>query len=285
MNFYKVKNKLYKISWNFYKKSVYQNVIRYPYEKKILIVIGCQRSGTKLMLDIFHNDLKTSIFREFSRLSSLDPDKIRLNPLDMVVNEINKEKSSFIVLKPLVESQYIDRILNNLKNSKAIWVYRNYKDVASSHITKFSVNNGINNLRPIIDKKKDNWRSENVSEHVKKIVNQYFSENMDQNDAAVLFWYVRNSLFFDLEMDQNNKIMMLKYDDLILFPEKVIPCIYDEMSQSFPGRKIYSHIHSDSLGKGNDLKVSPEIMKLADDMMSRLDASYMLKKRIFNWNF
>ena len=93
------------------KKTVYQMFKSYKKEKDIAFIIGCQRSGTTMIYDIFTKDLDTKTYDEFSKLSSLDRYKIRLNPLDLVKKEIKKVKPSFLILKPLVESQNILNLL------------------------------------------------------------------------------------------------------------------------------------------------------------------------------
>jgi hypothetical protein len=41
-------------------------------------------------------------------------------------------------------------------------MFRNYESVASSNLKVFGINNGINDLKPIINDDKNNWRSEKV---------------------------------------------------------------------------------------------------------------------------
>ena len=44
---------------------------------------------------------------------------------------------------------------------------------------------------------------------------ELFSENMEPLDAAALFWFVRNSYFFKLNLDKNQNVMIFKYDNLV----------------------------------------------------------------------
>jgi hypothetical protein len=86
--------------------------------------------------------------------------------------------------------------------------------------------NGINNLRPIVEGQSHNWRSENVSEYTKQTVKKYFSEQMNPYDAAALFWFVRNRLFFEMDLDKNQDVMTCKYDELIDDPLRIMRDIY-----------------------------------------------------------
>lgn len=246
--------------------------------KKVLFVIGCQRSGTNMVLEIFERDYEAKVYGEFSKLSSDDKHKIRLNSFEKVKNEIEKVSAGFIVLKPLVESQNIKSILDNFSQSKALWMFRHYKDVASSNLKHFGINNGIVDLTPMVENNKDDWRGEYVPDKAKEIILKYFSKDMNPYDAAVLFWYVRNSIYFELELESNSNIMICQYEDLVTNPQKIMNKIYNFNDLDFPGDHIIKHVHSSSLNKGKQIDISPEIEKLADEMFDKLISLYNLRK-------
>jgi sulfotransferase family protein len=244
-------------------------------QQSILFIVGCQRSGNSMMQDIFDKDLNTKCFHEFSQISSNDSiGGIRLNSLDLVKQEFSKFKAPLIVLKPLVESQNVPELLNFFDNGLALWMFRNYKDVASSNLKLLGVQNGINDLRPIVNHEPNNWRSEKVSEHVRKTILKYFSESMNPFDAAVLFWWARNSIFFDRELGQNPRVVMCSYEDFVLEPETFIRGIYRRLGQPFPTTNITANVHSKSRQKGKDIEISPQIEQLALEMQDQLEGAY-----------
>ena len=259
------------------KKEVHQRCHPYAKNKKTFFIIGCQRSGTNLMLRLFANDLNTKTFDELSILSSEDEQKIRLNPLHVVNEEILRARAPLIILKPLVETQNILSLLEYFKGSKGLWMYRNYKDVASSNLSHFGKENGISDLRPIVENNPGDWRSEKVSKEVREIILQYFSDHMNPYDAAVLFWYSRNKLFFELGLDQNPNVFMCKYADLVTSPTKVIPTIYQFIDFKYSGNQIHEVIYTKSLKRGIDLELTPEIDQLAGDLLNQLDQIYHTK--------
>ena len=270
MRYNRLHNFIYREGFR-YKKKFLQTMTPSAKQKKICCIIGCQRSGTSLMLRIFDRDLYTQTFGEFSALSSQDDKRIRLDPLPMVKERLRKTRSSFLVLKPLVDSQNILEFLDYFNGSKAIWMYRNYRDVAASNLTQFGVRNGINDLRPIVKNENSNWRSEYVPQYIKELILNHFSENMNPYDAAVLFWCARNSLFFDLDMAHNQNIYLCKYADLVSSPEQVISTIYSNLNQKYPGPKIHQEVHTKSLRKGKDIKISPAVEQIASTLMSKLN--------------
>lgn len=256
------------------KKRIYQSVNSKKIQKGILFIVGCQRSGTSMIQNILDTDLNTRCFGEFSKLSSNDTTRgIRLNSLELVKKEFSKVRAPFIVVKPLVESQNIPELLDYFDNSRALWMFRNYKDVALSNIKHFGVHNGLKDLRPIINNEPNNWRSEKISKHVRETISKYFSDDMNPYDAAVLFWFARNSIFFDLELDKNQRVMMNYYDDLVLDPEKYVRGIYQQMGQVYPAINMTAAVHSNSRKKGRDVELSPEIEQLAQELQDKLEAA------------
>lgn len=256
------------------KKVIYSKLRKKTNKKVILFIVGCQRSGTTMMTKIFEKNFNAKIFSEFSELSSIDPYKIRLNPLNMVKDVIENTNYPFIVLKPLVESQNLIELLGYFKSSKALWMFRNYKDVASSHIKKFDINNGIRNLRPIAMNEINNWRNENVSESTRQLVLNYFSEKMNPHDAAALFWYTRNILFFEQGLHKRCEVNLCKYEDLVFNPHIIIKAIYSFVGFNYQGDRAILAIYSSSVDKGRLLSLSPEIERLCNGLYKKLEVTY-----------
>ncbi len=260
-------------------KGIYQMFkVRDGRRKTILFITGCQRSGTTLALRIFERDLDAKIYGEFSELSSDDlQNKIRLNPLNSVKEVIDRDKVSLVALKPLVETQNLLKLLDYFQGSKALWMYRHYKDAAFSNLACFGIRTGINNLRPIVENESQNWRAENISENTRRIVLNHFSEDMNPYDAAALFWFVRNNLFFELNLDDNPNVIMCRYVDLVTSPLRIMKGIYEFIGNDFPGERITSEVHFSSVGKGKSITLSAPIDLLCMNLLKKLDGVYQAK--------
>ena len=239
--------------------------------KKILFVLGCQRSGTTMLLNSLKRDNNARIYGEFSELSNCDKGYgIRLNPLPVVEGQISNDKEKLIVLKPLVESQNVLDLLEYFKDSKTIWMYRHYKDVALSNLNKWGINNGIKDITPIYNNEPGNWRSENLPNAIRKTIVENYSQDMNPYDAAALFWYVRNSLYFELKLDKNNNVLLCNYDSLVENPKNVFRLIYKFLSNKYPGDKLIRKISIKSIGKGNKVTISPNIGVICNNLYKKL---------------
>jgi hypothetical protein len=257
-----------------------------PEKQNILLIVGCQRSGTSLMNRIFTQDLQVSVYRESSVLSSDDngsPDDptklLRLNSSDQLARCFSQNKAPFIVLKPLVESQNILQLLADFPQAKALWMYRNYQDVTKSLVKRFQpsgeISTGVRDLRYIVQGNNYNWRSQNTSESVRFTVIKYFSEDMNAYDASALFWWVRNQLFLELNLSENSRVSLCRYEDLVTKPEEVMSKIYRFVGAPYNlNPKFAQDIDRNSLGKGSSIQLSPEIKQLCDQLLEQLDSYY-----------
>jgi len=240
-----------------------------------LFVLGCQRSGTTLMMRIFEKDVNTSVYHEHSRLSSQDRiDGLRLNPRPAVKKALDRDPASFLILKPLVESQNASALLDYFPEAKALWMYRHYVDVAASNLKRFGLKNGIRNIRFIAQKDAQNWRSEHVSDAVREVILRHFAEDMNPYDAAALFWYARNTLYYEQALDRHERVMICRYADLASHPFQTVAEIYRFVQQPFPGAKIVDEVSSSSVGKGKQIDLSPDVERLCADLLRRLDQTY-----------
>jgi len=248
--------------------------------RRILFIVGCMRSGTTLMTRLFEADLNCRVFGEFSALSNAD--KVagtRLNPLPDVAAFLRRVPAPLVVTKPLVETQNVLTLLNYFPGSKSLFMYRRYADVARSDLVKFGPRNAIENIRPIAEGDRHNWRSEGASSTVREVVKRFYSERMNPNDAAALFWFARNHLYFDLNLAGHSDVFLCRYEHLVQEPEHVMRSIYEFLNQPCPDLAHTTEVHSASLQKGKDLDISADIRNECERLQARLDSHYELQVR------
>jgi hypothetical protein len=265
------------------RKKIYHLTHIWPAQQKVtFFVVGCQRSGTNMLARIFERDFDTVIYHEHHpKVVYLHGEQVlRLKPLDLVKRVIDQQRAPVAILKPLVETQNTLKLLDYFEDSKAMWLYRHYKDVADSNLKNFGIGNGINNLRPIVKNDPENWRSEHISPQVRNVVLEHFSEEMNPHDAAALFWFVRNSFFFELKLNENPRILMCRYEELVTDPADNIKKVYRFIGRDFPGEKIVEEVKTTSVGKGKRVDLSPQIERLCQELLEKIDMVYAQKERI-----
>lgn len=254
-------------------KSFLQRVRPVPDKKNYLFIFGCQRSGTTLMSQIFEKDIHTRSFGEKSDLSYRQGDeRLRLLPIEEVRKTLAAVRAPFIVMKPLVESQRANELLREFENSKALWLYRDFRDVASSNIRRFGPDNGVRDLAAIAHDKAGDWRAQHISAESRQLVIEYFSTSMKPFDAAVLFWIVRNRIYFENGLDGHPDVMLCRYENLAQKPAEVMKQIYRFAGQAYPGDQIVADTHARSVRKGAEIDLSPQIVDIATHLLEKLNA-------------
>jgi hypothetical protein len=243
-------------------------------DKGVAMVLGCQRSGTTLLSSIFDRDMTSRVYGELDAALTDERDgtPIRLRELAAIRERIAGDHARFVLIKPLVESQRAHELLAGIPGSRAIWLFRHHLDVARSNLAHFGDRNGIDDLRWIARARTDNWRCENLSDEVRNRIQGLFREDMDCLSAAALFWWARNSLFFSQELNNEPRVRVLRYDDLVESPAEVMRSLYCWLGFPYPGDRITSDVFVSSIGRGRDLRLEPEVAELCEEMQARLES-------------
>jgi hypothetical protein len=259
--------------WFLAQKRAYQLIHPYPRDGRtaVVLIVGCQRSGTTLMLELFNADRRSVAFPEQSVLSSPAEHRLRLKPLPDVKRRLERIRAPLLVLKPLVESQHVPDLLGGLDESYAIWMYRRAESVAASDLAYFGLENGERNLRLLLSNEPPNWRGEVVPETTRSTVSRHYRPGMDPHDAAALFWWARTSLFFDLRLDHRPDVRLCSYERLVADPESSMRSLYDFIGVAYPERSITHRVHRGSAARGHDLPLSAEVRQLCDNLWERLE--------------
>lgn len=254
------------------RKRILQNLSSNKNTKKnILLVAGCQRSGTSMMYKTFERDPNAAVYDEVDVISNKDKiEGLRLNDLDIVLEIFDKNPASLVVAKPLVESQRLTSLLNTIPNSKCIWMYRHYSDVASSNLKRFGENNGLSDIKPIWNNDQNDWRCEHLSNEVRNLITTFKNRKLLEGDAAALFWYARNSLYFQQNLQNDDRVYVCQYEHLVKHPHVVIKDMYRFIEVPYPSDKVLFGISPRSIGKGSEIALSDDIKRICDSMMAKL---------------
>ncbi len=240
-------------------------------DPRILFIFGCQRSGTTLLSRVFEGDALVCSFAEHSNSLSRPDHRLRTRSLAELDKVFRGCKGRLIVAKPLVESQRAIEFLDHFPESQAIWSFRHYRDVVRSFVKLFD-RAGVNILKKIIDRV-DNWAAESVSEESRALVLRFYRPEIPLNDAAAIFWLIRNNLYFEQNLDQHPRVTTCRYADLVSRPDETMRRIYTFVDLPYPGSHLVGGVHEDSRGLGRSLALDPEIESLCESMWTRLQAA------------
>ena len=239
-------------------------------EKAPVFVAGLQRSGTTMLMNIFHLHPDTEVFDE-ARDSKTFLD-FRIRSLGTVREVIDASHFSYPVFKIIADSHVLPAILHAFPKSKVLWMYREYGANAASRLKKFG--HATAAIRKVCnDEPGGGWFAEGVSAPVLQKLQSLDRSKFSEFDYACLVWWVRNRLFFDLDLDRQPQVRLLRYETLVVDPKSTMRGIFDwtRMPSSASSMRF---VHAQSLYKRNLPALDPQVEALCSGLLLQLDTAH-----------
>jgi len=264
--FRKIKNGRRKLT-NFRRKKIWRVTNNYAGKSTPVFICGVQRSGTTMLgaclercPEVWHYPEHDDHAFEYYILRSNET----------ISKLINENPYRVLVFKPLTDSHRVVDLMTRFGEGKAIWMFRRYEDRANSAVVKF----GKHNLEILTDFSQDRnldvWQAQGLNDDDIKLIKSFDYSQVNPGEAATIFWYLRNKLFFNQMLDKNNRVMPVSYESLVSTPAETMKGICQHLEIPFRDY-IVSDIHARSLGKQQAPNIRPEIIEMCDEMYDRLD--------------
>jgi len=120
-----------------------------------------------------------------------------------------------------------------------------------------------------------------VTNTQKVLVQESFAAVMPiADDAAALFWFARNQLYYDLELAAHPDVMLCRYEHLAMEPAALMRRVYEFTGVTCPDLSHTRQVHSSSVSKGKSLELLPEVRALCEQLQARLDAQSELQSKM-----
>ena len=237
--------------------------------RRVVFVVGCQRSGTSMMLNTLSRASSTWTFGE-NHPAIAHRYRLRSSPWIRFVTKAIPARC--VVYKPLCDTQWTDRLLSEHHSARALWMYRRPDDVSRSSQIKWA-DHQRDVLRRIHvrDWQALRWRGERLSDEVLAAVDAHYDPEMTLESASVLYWWLRNRLFFELKLDQDRRVRPVRYEPLVQDPARSFESVFGFLGLSFDARFI-EHVHAKSVQSGVSQAVDPAISDMAQALLTQLDA-------------
>jgi hypothetical protein len=172
-----------------------------------------------------------------------------------------------VVAKPLVESHRTIEILDSIPKAKAIWMLRHYLAVAKSDVARFGPENGVRNLSRLVAGGTSDWRA-NCSAEVREQVTTLIKSDLSPLDAAAVFWWARNQLYFDQRLWEDDRVRVMRYESLIEAPSECLRGVGDFLGLSLPSRSMVNAIRQSTRSPGG---LHPSVDDLCTGLLTRFN--------------
>jgi Sulfotransferase domain len=246
----------------------------HPTARKLpVFIVGCNRSGTNMVCraigasphgwDYPEHEFSIAFNGYYLRTDLIIGWLIRLTPAPIVT------------FGSILDSQRTDLLLSRFEGTKAIWVYRRYEDVANSCARQGWGDHFRDLVRWVArgELEKLGARGKRISPDTIRLFGELVREHLSDEEAACLYWHMRNQLYFDLGLHLDPRVLLVQYEDAVLNKEEVFRRIFDFLGFPFDPQ-ITGHVFASSVNKHPWPGIDPGIRGACDALKARLDAVY-----------
>lgn len=234
-------------------------------------LVGLQRSGTNMLVHGLEIAPEFEVHNENDRQAF---DRFRLRSDAAVAAIVVRSRHRCVLFKPLCDSHRVTQLLDDLPvptPGRAIWAYRDVDARVRSAVAKFGDAN-LQALRQIAAGTGDAmWQAQGLSPATRDLLRSFDYGQMTAETAAALFWYARNSLFFELGLPDRPDVLLSSYDALVADPEPVMRSLCSFLD--FPWRpELAAHIEPrGDAGRARPLDIDPRVRLHCAELTVRLD--------------
>ena len=247
------------------KRSARSIVRARPHERRAVLIFGCQRSGTTMLQQTFlDRSWRVLILEEHDhRLVGPNPgpEETTWQDYSTVLGRIHRLPFEVVAAKPLVESASATALMDAAGAVKAVWMLRHYRGVARSNVSRFGVDNPYRDLRPICSRDALDWRYKGTTEETWETVTTLMSRRLTPLDAAALFWWTRNQIYFDQRLWADDRIRILRYERACNQPAEVTRSLSGHIGLALPLGSIASRVRAQPLPPETG-ELDPDIERL-----------------------
>lgn len=238
-------------------------------QPRVAFVVGCQRSGTTLMIDLLDRSPDVEAHGEGSPQAMRG---YRLVSVDRLRDLIGTSPRPVVAFKPICDSQWTDVLLAEIDGSRAIWLYRNWWEVARS-ATRAWPGHFVETAARFRagDESWLEWRTERVDTATRDGFARLLEHAQDDFTAAAAFWWLRNRLPFDLGLDRHPELVWpVRYRRLVTTPDVVLRRLFGRLGLSLDPA-IAADVHANSTRGGPPAGVPAPLADACDELLEALD--------------
>lgn len=233
-------------------------------------VVGCQRSGTDMTLWTLDRSLDVDRYDEDSRAAFV---RCRIKGKKVRDRLIARSEAKRVIFKPVCDSHRTRTLLSQHEGSRAIWVYRDFRDVAHSAVVRWGEMNKEHVLALAAgsgDWGWHQWNRELMEPRYQREVQQFCAEDLNALSAAAVFWYLVNRTFFDQGLQENPGVRLVKYEDVVSSPVEAFRGMCAFLDVAF-SEDMVDDVFATSVRKKDRMLITPRVRDACEDLLQRLD--------------
>ena len=235
-----------------------------------VFLVGVQRSGTNMLVRGLERAPEFEVHNENDRATF---DRFRLRPDPVIRSVVMRSPHTYVLFKPLCDSHRTVELVEGLGTptpGRAIWAYRSVDGRVRSALAKF----GDSNLRALWRIASGAggrmWQAQGLSDASMDLIRGFDYSRLAPASAAALFWYVRNSLYFELGLSERADVILMSYDEMLAKPAPTMRRLCAFLDLPFTPALV-EHVEPRIQPRTPLDEIDPVIRSHCDELQGRLD--------------
>ena len=232
-----------------------------------VFVAGMQRSGTGMLMNVFHLHPGTAVFDEAA--DSLVYCDFRIRDMSVLSASLEAQTLPVAAYKVICDSHLVSDLLEVFPDGQVIWMYRRPEENADSQLRKFS--EPVRAIKLIhAGEPGGGWLAEGASEDAVRTLRDIDADELSDLDWACLNWWVRNRTYVEQDLGGHPRVRLLSYEATVADPRQVLGQVTDWLGLPRDMRSL-RFIHSRSARRMDLPPLHPEVDRLCRSLLASLD--------------
>lgn len=162
----------------------------------------------------------------------------RLKDPGAIAELVRTSRAQLSLFKPILSTTATIRLLGFFPQARCLFVFRHFDDVVRSSLKRFGSENRLSHVR--------GWMDDDFSEFAfappPAATRQYLFElwrpDASAETGAALYWLFYNRLFFDLGLNEQDRLRLVQYERIVQSPTTSMTAIAEflgiQFAQSMP---------------------------------------------------
>jgi hypothetical protein len=228
-------------------------------------LVGCGRSGTGMLVHHLSQSWQMALYNETNPAAF---EKYRLRDLSVIESLVDRSYAQVTLFKPILDTCQTAVLLARFPAAKIIFAFRHYDDVINSSAKAFGTNSRFHHVQAWID---DDFSEFAVPppETTKNFVRSRWRLSLSPASGAALYWLFYNRLYFDLNLDQDERVRLVCYESVVKNPAEQFEGLCQFMGLQFTPQ-IIEGVFSSSIGHSSPPEIDPQIRDDCEELRQQL---------------
>lgn len=248
-----------------------QRKLRPECDSRAVFVLGKQRSGTTMLMHVFHRHPDMLVYDEH-RDSAAFLDH-RLRSAGTVRTLLAEAHFPAVCMKPICDSHRIAELHREFPDAHIVWLYRDFRDVANSSLRKFDT--ATRAIRQVCTGGSGGgWFREGISPPIGKVLRETWHPGLSDFELACLVWWARNQLVLESGLAGQPGITLLKYEALASAPPAMLRWLFQRLGMRY-SEGVERGITARSIGRHSTPAIGRPVLELCSRALARLDEAFL----------